>query len=293
MSIELDHAIVPSHHAVASAERLAALLDVPWSATGVGPFTPVYVNDGLTLDFIQTDEPFEIYHFCFRVDEARFDAILERLRAAGIPWRGDVRGPTDGRINTDHGGRMLYWNEPDGHQWEMLTVSYARRPEAGRAAAASWPSDPPIASPSDSGAKASPAGPPGFTGVDHVHVYVADRVAAERWYARVLGLRRVERLTPWAGDGGPLTLADPADSVHLALFERPPQACRSTVALGVDADAFVAWRRHLGAVLDSAPILSDHAMSWSLYFTDPDSNPYEITCYDHAALAPRLAGETP
>jgi hypothetical protein len=26
-----------------------------------------------------------------------------------------------------HGGRIVYWNEPDGHQWEMLTVSYARR----------------------------------------------------------------------------------------------------------------------------------------------------------------------
>ena len=22
----------------------------------------------------------------------------------------------------------VYWNEPDGHQWEMLTVSYARPP---------------------------------------------------------------------------------------------------------------------------------------------------------------------
>lgn len=24
------------------------------------------------------------------------------------------------------GGRIAYWNEPDGHQWEVLTVSYAR-----------------------------------------------------------------------------------------------------------------------------------------------------------------------
>jgi len=23
---------------------------------------------------------------------------------------------------------MVYWNEPEGHQWEMLTVSYARAP---------------------------------------------------------------------------------------------------------------------------------------------------------------------
>ncbi|RYF57560.1 MAG: VOC family protein, partial [Comamonadaceae bacterium] len=29
--------------------------------------------------------------------------------------------------DTAHGGRIVYWNEPDGHQWEMLTVSYARR----------------------------------------------------------------------------------------------------------------------------------------------------------------------
>jgi hypothetical protein len=37
-----------------------------------------------------------------------------------------VRGPTDYAIDTQFGGRGLYWNEPDGHQWEMLTVSYAR-----------------------------------------------------------------------------------------------------------------------------------------------------------------------
>ncbi len=32
-------------------------------------------------------------------------------------------------ISTYLGGRGIYWNEPEGHQWEMLTVSYAR-PEA-------------------------------------------------------------------------------------------------------------------------------------------------------------------
>ncbi len=31
------------------------------------------------------------------------------------------------RINTQHGGSIVYWSEPDGHVWEMLTVSYARR----------------------------------------------------------------------------------------------------------------------------------------------------------------------
>ena len=82
----------------------------------------------LTLDFIETAEEFPVYHFCFRVGQAEFDAILGRIEAAGIPYRGSVRGPVDRRVNTDYGGNLVYWNEPDGHQWEMLTVSYARQP---------------------------------------------------------------------------------------------------------------------------------------------------------------------
>ncbi|HEY9197969.1 MAG TPA: VOC family protein [Gammaproteobacteria bacterium] len=128
MPIELDHTLVPSHHKLASARLLAELLGVAWSESGSGPFSQVYVNDGLTLDFIETDEPFPIYHFCFRVSQDDFDAILGRIRAVGIAYRSSVRGPDDSKINTDYGGSMIYWNEPDGHQWEMLTVSYARRP---------------------------------------------------------------------------------------------------------------------------------------------------------------------
>jgi catechol 2,3-dioxygenase-like lactoylglutathione lyase family enzyme len=128
MTIHVDHSIVPSHRKVASARRLAELLGVAWAESGLGPFSPVYVNDGFTLDFIETEDDFPIYHFCFRVSDGEFDAILGRLQAAGIPYRSDVRGPVDMKINTGYGGRMLYWNEPDGHQWEMLTVSYARQP---------------------------------------------------------------------------------------------------------------------------------------------------------------------
>jgi len=104
------------------------LLGVPWSETGFGPFVPVYLNDGLTLDFDQWDEPVPLIHYCFRVEENDFDAILGRLQAAGIPFRSQVRGPVDSKVDTVHGGRIVYWNEPDGHQWEMLTISYARAP---------------------------------------------------------------------------------------------------------------------------------------------------------------------
>lgn len=126
MAIELDHLLVPSRNKLAAARRLAELLGVPWSASGVGPFVPVYLNDGLTLDFDQWDEPLPLIHYCFRVGEADFAAILGRLQAARIPYRSQVHGPVDYRVDTAHGGSIVYWNEPDGHQWEMLTVSYAR-----------------------------------------------------------------------------------------------------------------------------------------------------------------------
>ena len=130
MAIELDHVIVSARDQRTSARRLGELLGVPWAERGIGPFSPVYVNDGLTLDFIDDDSQFPVQHLCFRVDGPTFDAILSRLESAGIPYRSNVQGPQDMQVNTSHGGRIVYWNDPDGHQWEMLTVSYARRPSS-------------------------------------------------------------------------------------------------------------------------------------------------------------------
>jgi catechol 2,3-dioxygenase-like lactoylglutathione lyase family enzyme len=126
MPIQLDHLIVPSRDPGAGAKALAALLDVPWRAAGQdGPFTPVFVNDGLTIDFAE-GEDFQYHHYCFRVTEAEFDAIHGRILAAGVPYRSTPLGETDMRINRRLGGKDLYWNDADGHIWEILTVSYAR-----------------------------------------------------------------------------------------------------------------------------------------------------------------------
>ena len=129
MPVELDHILVPAKDRNAAAKLLAELLGVPWSTTGVGPFSPVFVNGGLTLDFDEWSEPIPLVHFAFRVSEPEFDAILARIKAANIPYRSRVHGPVDHKVDTEHGGRIIYWNEPDGHQWEMLTVSYARKPK--------------------------------------------------------------------------------------------------------------------------------------------------------------------
>lgn len=71
MAVHLDHLMVPSRNKMAAAKLLGEYLGVPWAA-GAGPFAPVYVNDGLTIDFDEWTDPFPLIHYCFRVDPNDF-----------------------------------------------------------------------------------------------------------------------------------------------------------------------------------------------------------------------------
>ncbi len=121
---------------------------------------------------------------------------------------------------------------------------------------------------------------PELLDIDHIHIFVADRRASEAWYAKVLGLKRSPELEVWASLGGPLTLQNDDGSVHLALFERPTEPCRSTVALRVSRQCFEQWQEHLEALLPGAVEFENHELSHSLYFSDPDGNPFEVTTYE-------------
>ncbi len=125
MPVLLDHLIVPSHEKNRGARFLAELLGVPWEEA-TGEFAQVFVNDTLTIDFADRDE-FESHHYCFSLTPDEFDAVFARLKQRGIPYRSSPRGPIDMRVNDRLGGKDLYWYDDDGHNWEMLTVSYARR----------------------------------------------------------------------------------------------------------------------------------------------------------------------
>jgi catechol 2,3-dioxygenase-like lactoylglutathione lyase family enzyme len=125
--VQLDHIMIPSRNKQAAARQLAAVLGVEWAPARVGPFAAVHVNDGLTIDFDEWQQDFPKGHYCFRVTEAEFQTILDRIRAAGIEYRSLPHGPEDNKVNTSLGSKIVYWGQPDGHVWELLTVSYARR----------------------------------------------------------------------------------------------------------------------------------------------------------------------
>jgi len=120
MTITLNHTIVPAHDKVASAEFFARIFGLEYK----GPhshFAPVHVNPDLTLDFDERGE-FKSHHYAFMVSETEFDEIFGRVKAEGIPYGSGPRSRTDGEINRRRGGRGVYFDDPNGHVFEILTA---------------------------------------------------------------------------------------------------------------------------------------------------------------------------
>lgn len=123
MPIQLNHTIVPARDAKASATFLTELLGLS-APVRFGPFWAVALDNGVTLDFQDSDAAMPIEHYAFLVAENEFDAIFERIRARGLPYWADPMHLRPSEINRNDGGRGLYWNDPNGHYLEIITRPY-------------------------------------------------------------------------------------------------------------------------------------------------------------------------
>ncbi|MET9579902.1 VOC family protein [Streptomyces sp. DT199] len=122
----LNHTAVYASDRRLSAEFLAAVLGLE---VGVpfGPFLPVDLGNGVTLDYYEmTDEPIQSQHYAFLVPDERFDGMIDRLEALGVTYYADPNHTRPGRVNDLFGGRGAYFDDPDGHNMEIMTRPYAR-----------------------------------------------------------------------------------------------------------------------------------------------------------------------
>lgn len=119
MAIVLNHTIVPARDKEASAMFFARIFGLEYGRR-VGHFAPVRVNDTLTLDFDHR-ERFEPHHYAFHVSEGEFDQIFGRIQAERIPYGSGPFSLEDMKTNTWHGGRGVYFRDPNGHVMELLT----------------------------------------------------------------------------------------------------------------------------------------------------------------------------
>jgi hypothetical protein len=127
MSIELNHTIVRARDRWAAARDVAAVLGLG-EPSSYGPFAVVELANGVSLDFMEDSGSFTGQHYAFLVSEDEFDDVWSRIREGGRQFWADPFKNRAGEINHNDGGRGLYWEGPDEHWLEIITVPYGGVP---------------------------------------------------------------------------------------------------------------------------------------------------------------------
>ena len=123
VAVQLNHTIVTARDKHESAKFLSEVLGVG-KPVPFGPFLVVEVDNDVSLDFADDHGPVHPQHYAFLVDEERFDEILGRIRQRGLAYWADPGRRHPGEINTNDGGRGVYWEDPSGHFLEIITRPY-------------------------------------------------------------------------------------------------------------------------------------------------------------------------
>lgn len=123
MAVQLNHTIVRARDKQETATHLAEILGLP-EPTAYGPFLVVQVSNDVSLDIADDHGEPHPQHYAFLVSEEEFDDIHGRIVERGLDWWADPFHREPGQVNTHDGGRGVYWDDPNGHSLEILTVPY-------------------------------------------------------------------------------------------------------------------------------------------------------------------------
>jgi catechol 2,3-dioxygenase-like lactoylglutathione lyase family enzyme len=123
MTIHLNHTIVGARDKRESATFLSEIMGLP-APESFGPFLMVQIDEHLTLDFADSGDDIQTQHYAFLVGDPDFDEIFGRIRERELPYWADPRRDRAGEINTRHGGRGVYFEDPGGHLLEIITRPY-------------------------------------------------------------------------------------------------------------------------------------------------------------------------
>lgn len=123
MSVELNHHIVRVRDKEEAARFFAEILGLP-PATRYGPFLELKTANGVSLDFADDHGEPVPAHYAFLVSETEFDEIFGRIKERGLGYWADPGHRRPNAINTNDGGRGVYWDDPNGNSLEIITRPY-------------------------------------------------------------------------------------------------------------------------------------------------------------------------
>lgn len=123
MPAQLNHTIVWCSNQGTSSKFLAEILGRP-APVRFSHFDVVELDNGVSLDFADSQGPIRPQHYAFLIGEEDFDAVFARIKARGAKYFADPAGRRPNEINHHDGGRGLYFHDPDGHILEVITRPY-------------------------------------------------------------------------------------------------------------------------------------------------------------------------
>lgn len=125
MAARLNHTIVWCRDQQKSATFLTGILGLPPPRRFFG-FLVVELANDVSVDYMEAGESERIalQHLAFLIDENEFDGALTRVRERTKQIWADPAKTQPGRINHHFGGRGVYFDDPDGHLFEIITTPY-------------------------------------------------------------------------------------------------------------------------------------------------------------------------
>ncbi|MEU4080624.1 glyoxalase [Streptomyces venezuelae] len=123
MAVTFNHTIIAAKDRHESARFFRELLELP-EAPSWGPFVNVQLPDGVLIQFAEPPVDIQMQHYAFLVDDELFQRAYTRLCDQGVEHWADPQMKRPGETNTEHGGRGVYFKDPAGHAFELITRPY-------------------------------------------------------------------------------------------------------------------------------------------------------------------------
>ena len=120
MHITIDHFTLPARDNDASAEFLAAVFGLSYGGLDHRGFAELAISETFTLIYVPI-EPENKIHLAFHVDEAAVEKVKTNLKKLGVDYGSDPRDPYNGRDDHPFGGKGIFFHDPNGHFFEVMT----------------------------------------------------------------------------------------------------------------------------------------------------------------------------
>ncbi|GAA1380902.1 VOC family protein [Pseudonocardia kongjuensis] len=125
MAVQLSHTILKAHDRRRTAHLITEMLGLPEPEGDADDrVLSIRLSNDSSVDVMRVDDPIDSEHYAFLVSEAEFDAILDRVTSKQLDHWADPFHQEPGRINTHDGGRGVYFDDPNGHNLEVITTPY-------------------------------------------------------------------------------------------------------------------------------------------------------------------------